>query len=286
MLISRTDYRIMSKKVAVVTGSNKGIGYAIVRGLCKQFDGDVYLTSRKDDLGKEAIKSLNSEGLSPKFHQLDITDQASIGRLKDFLQNTYGGLDILVNNAGIAYKQDSTAPFAEQAEVTIKTNYFGTLAVCEALFPLLRPHARVVNVSSMASTFAIKKCSEEVKSKFLNNKLSVDELTNLMNEFINAAKNGSHERKGYPSSAYGMSKVGVSVLTEIQHRLLSADPRDDIVINSCCPGYVDTDMTSHKGHKTIDQGADTPLYLALLLAGSKSPAGNFVSERKIKKWTE
>ncbi|XP_022337710.2 carbonyl reductase [NADPH] 1-like [Crassostrea virginica] len=286
MLISRTNYRIMSKKVAVVTGSNKGIGYAIVRGLCKQFDGDVFLTSRKDDLGKEAIKSLNSEGLSPKFHQLDITDQASIGRLKDFLQKTYGGLDILVNNAGIAYKQDSTAPFAEQAEVTIKTNYFGTLAVCEALFPLLRPHARVVNVSSMVSTFTIKKCSEEVKSKFLNNKLSVDELTNLMNEFINAAKNGSHERKGYPSSAYGMSKIGVSVLTEIQHRLLSADPRDDIVINSCCPGYVDTDMTSHKGHKTIDQGADTPLYLALLLTGSKSPAGNFVSERKIKKWTE
>ncbi|XP_022336941.2 carbonyl reductase [NADPH] 1-like isoform X3 [Crassostrea virginica] len=271
----------MPKRVAVVTGSNKGIGYAIVRGLCKQFDGDVFLTSRKDDLGKEAIKSLNSEGLSPKFHQLDITDQASIGRLKDFLQKMYGGLDILVNNAGIAYKLNSTAPFAEQAEVTIKTNYFGTLAVCEALFPLLRPHARVVNVSSMVSTFVIRRCSEEVKSKFLNNKLSVDELTSLLKDFIHATKNDSHKRKGYPSSAYGMSKVGVSVLTEIQHRLLSADPRDDIVINSCCPGYVDTDMTSHKGHKTIDQGADTPLYLALLPPGTKSPNGNFVSERKI-----
>lgn len=270
----------------MVTGSNKGIGYAIVRGLCKQFEGDVYLTARKEELGQEATKSLNSEGLYPKFHQLDITDQASIDRLRDFLKNTYGGLDILVNNAGIAYKQDSTAPFAEQAEVTIRTNYQGTLDLCNALFPLLRPHARVVNVSSMASTFAIKKCSKQVQAKFLNYKITVDDLTNLMHDFIQAAKKGNHESKGYPSSAYGMSKVGVSVLTEIQHRQLSTDSREDILVNACCPGYVDTDMSSHKGHKTIDQGADTPLYLALLPPGTKSPGGNFLSERKIKKWNE
>jgi NAD(P)-dependent dehydrogenase (short-subunit alcohol dehydrogenase family) len=65
--------------------------------------------------------------------------------------------------------------------------------------------------------------------------------------------------RGFTNSAYGMSKVGVSALSEIQHRLLSADPRDDIIVNACCPGYVYTDMTSQ-----IDQGADTPLYLALL----------------------
>ncbi|XP_056021918.1 carbonyl reductase [NADPH] 1-like [Ostrea edulis] len=276
----------MSKKVAVVTGSNKGIGYAIVRGLCKQFDGDVYLTARKEELGQEAIKSLNSEGLSPKFHQLDITDQASIDRLRDFLKSNYGGLDILVNNAGMAYKQASTAPFAEQAEVTNNTNYFGTLAVCEAMFPLLRPHARVVNVSSIFSTFTIKKCSNEVKEKFLNKKLTTKELSGLMNDFIQAAKNGNHTSKGYPDSAYGMSKVGVSALSEIQHRQLSADPREDVIVNACCPGFVDTDMSSHKGRKTIDQGADTPVYLALLPPGSKSPAGNFVSEREIKNWSE
>nr|XP_034299050.1 carbonyl reductase [NADPH] 1 [Crassostrea gigas] len=275
----------MSKKVAVVTGSNKGIGYAIVRGLCKQFEGDVYLTARKEELGQEAIKSLNSEELYPKFHQLDITDQASIDRMRDFLKNTYGGLDILVNNAGIAYKQDSIVPFAERAEVTIKTNYQGTLDLCNALFPLLRPHARVVNVSSIASN-AIKKCSKEIQAKFLNFTITVDELTNLMNDFIQAAKNGDNESKGYPSSAYGMSKVGVSVLSEIQHRQLSVDPREDILVNACCPGYVNTDMTLHKGHKTIDQGADTPLYLALLPPETKSPPGKFLLDREIKKWNE
>ncbi|XP_061163368.1 carbonyl reductase [NADPH] 1-like isoform X2 [Saccostrea echinata] len=276
----------MSTKVAVVTGSNKGIGYAIVRGLCKQFKGDVFLTARNEELGQKAVKSLNDEGLSPKFHQLDITDQVSIERFRDFIKNTYGGLDVLVNNAGMAYKQASTAPFGEQAEVTIKTNYFGTLAVSEALFPLLRPHARVVNVSSMASSFAIRKCSPEVQAKFLNAKITTEELTKLMNDFIQAAKNGDHEKKGYSNSAYGMSKVGASVLSQIQHRQLSADPREDIIVNACCPGYVDTDMSSHKGPKTIDEGADTPIYLALLPEGAKSPAGDFVADREVHRWNE
>lgn len=269
-----------------MTGSNKGIGYAIVRGICKQFKGDVFLTARNEELGKKAVQSLNEEGLSPKFHQLDITDQASIERLRDFLKNTYGGVDILVNNAGIAYKNESTASFAEQAEVTNKTNYFGTIAVCDALFPLLRPHARVVHLSSMVSGFAIRKCSSEVQAKFLNPNITIEELTALMNDFIQAAKNGEHEKKGYPSSAYGMSKVGMSVLTQIQQRQLSADSREDIIVNACCPGYVDTDMTSHKGTKTIDEGADTPIYLAFLPEGIKSPAGEFVADRTVYKFNE
>ena len=56
------------------------------------------------------------------------------------------------------------------------------------------------------------------------------------------------------------------------------------IILQVCPGYVNTDMTSHKGHKTIDQGADTPLYCALLPEGCTSPKGNFVSDRTIKEW--
>ncbi|XP_061163370.1 carbonyl reductase [NADPH] 1-like isoform X3 [Saccostrea echinata] len=276
----------MSTKVAVVTGSNKGIGYAIVRGLCRQFKGDVFLTSRNEELGKKAIQSLNDEGLFPKYHQLDITDQTSIERFKDFIKGTYGGLDILINNAGIAYKQASTAPFEEQAEITLKTNYFGTVAISDVLFPLLRPHARVVNVSSLACNFSITKCSPEVQAKFLNNAITKQELTDLMNDFIQAAKTGDHEKEGYSNSAYGMSKVGVTVLSQIQHRELSVDPRENIIVNACTPGYVDTDMTSHKGPKTIDEGADTPIYLALLPEGTTSPAGEFVADRKVKSWSE
>ncbi|XP_060062641.1 carbonyl reductase [NADPH] 1-like [Ylistrum balloti] len=274
-----------SKRVAVVTGSNKGIGYAIVRGLCKQFDGDVYLTARNEELGLKSVEELKKEGCSAKFHQLDITKLDSINKLKTFLQDTYGGLDILVNNAGMAYKQASTAPFSEQAEVTIRTNFTGTLDVCEALFPLLRPHARVVNVSSFVSQYALKKCSIDLQKKLVDiPHISMSELKTMLGQFVDSAKKGTTEKLGWPQSAYGVSKVGVTVMSLIQQRELLKDAKPDIVVNACCPGYVDTDMSSHKGTKTIDQGADTPLYLALLPPNTASPKGVFVSDRKIGKW--
>jgi len=90
-------------KVAVVSGGNKGIGLAIVRRLCKDFEGDVYLTARNEQRGKEAVAMLQSEGLRPKFHQLDITSGESIEALKQEMTQKYGGVDVLVNNAGRGY---------------------------------------------------------------------------------------------------------------------------------------------------------------------------------------
>jgi len=104
-------------RVAVVTGSNKGIGLAIVRGLCRLFDGDVYLTSRHEGRGRKAVDLLQGEGLSPKYHQLDITSDESVAALKAFLLERYGGVDILVNNAGVAYTHASTASAVEQARI-------------------------------------------------------------------------------------------------------------------------------------------------------------------------
>ena len=93
-----------STRVALVTGANKGIGFAIVRALCRQFQGDVVLTARDEPRGRAAVQQLQAEGLSPLFHQLDIDDRQSIRALRDFLRKEYGGLNVLVNNAGIAFK--------------------------------------------------------------------------------------------------------------------------------------------------------------------------------------
>ena len=93
-----------STRVALVTGANKGIGLAIVRDLCRQFKGDVVLTARDEARGRAAVQQLQAEGLSPRFHQLDIDDLQSIRAVRDFLRKEYGGLDVLVNNAGIAFK--------------------------------------------------------------------------------------------------------------------------------------------------------------------------------------
>uniref|UniRef100_A0A9L0RK46 Carbonyl reductase 1 n=1 Tax=Equus caballus TaxID=9796 RepID=A0A9L0RK46_HORSE len=131
---------LSSRRVALVTGANKGIGFAIARDLCRQFSGDVVLTARDAARGQAAVQQLQAEGLSPRFHQLDINDLQSIRALRDFLKKEYGGLDVLVNNAGIAFKTVDPTPFPIQAEVTMKTNFFGTRDVCTELLPLIKPH--------------------------------------------------------------------------------------------------------------------------------------------------
>lgn len=79
-------------RVAIVTGGNKGIGLAIVRSLCKKFNGDVVLTARDESRGQSAVKQLQGEGLNPKFCQLDIDSRASITNVKEFLKANYGGI--------------------------------------------------------------------------------------------------------------------------------------------------------------------------------------------------
>ena len=82
----------MVTRVAIVTGANKGIGLATVRGICKQFNGDVVLTSRDPERGANAVKQLEEEGLNVKYHQLDIDSRDSISALKEFLKKTYNGM--------------------------------------------------------------------------------------------------------------------------------------------------------------------------------------------------
>lgn len=268
------------KRIAVVTGANKGIGFGIMKELCTKFDGLVYLTARDEGRGQEAVKALSELGLSARFHQLDVDNQASIAKFADYIKNTYGGFDVLVNNAAIAYKNAATEPFGVQAENTIRVNFFGTLNVCKALFPLLRPGARVSNVSSSAGHL-LKICGDEpeasaLRQKFASDTLTEDELCSLMNQFVEAAKAGDWKAKGWPSSTYVVSKVGVSALTRIQQRAFDADTRQDMIVNCAHPGYVDTDMTSHKGPLTIEQGAVSPSYLALLPPKVKEPRGAYL----------
>jgi carbonyl reductase 1 len=103
-----------------------------------------------------------------------------------------------------------------------------------------------------------------------------------MTKFVDDVKNGNHTEFGWPSSAYGISKSGVTLVTPIMQREIDADAsRSDVVINACCPGYVATDMSSYTGTKTTDEGADTLLYLALLPPDVTSPRGEFIRDRQI-----
>ncbi|KAL4130886.1 hypothetical protein QTP88_008263 [Uroleucon formosanum] len=277
---------LANTRLAIVTGSNKGIGYAIVKDLCERFDGDVYLTARDVGRGEAAVGRLNELGLKPKFHQLDVSDTSSVYVFAKFVAENYAGIDVLVNNAAIAFKKAATEPFDVQAEETIRINYFGLRTVCDALFPLLVPGARVVNLSSSAGRLSLIP-GEDLRRTLSSPLLTLDQLDTLMRQFVEKAKDGVHEQSGWSSSAYSVSKVGVTALTFIQQRAFDEDPRTDIVINSVHPGYVDTDMTSHKGPLTIEQGAEAPVYLSLLPAGEQNVKGRYVwFDKTIKDWCE
>lgn len=264
--------------VAIVTGSNKGIGFAIVKNLCEKFDGTVYLTARDADRGLAAVESLKKSGLNPEFHQLDIDDIDSVMKFRDFLSEKHGGIDILVNNAGIAFKEDAKEPFGEQAEASVRVNFFGLLNICNALFPLLRPHGRVVNISSFVGILTVIP-DKELRKELANPELQIYDLVRLMEEFVEAAKKGTHAER-WGKSAYAVSKVGVSALTRIQQRELSGEDKEGVLVNHVNPGWVSTDMSSHKGQFTVEQGAEAPTYLALLPKGATSPKGDYVWHTK------
>ena len=267
-------------KVAVVTGANKGLGFAIVRNLCKEFSGDVYLTARNEELGQEAVAKLEAEGLKPKFHRLDITSIESIESLKCHIVDNYGGIDVLVNNAGMAYKVKSTASFLEQAANTLKTNFTGTLNVSRCLVPIIRPHGRVVNVSATNGSLSILK--KDLQEKFLHPGLTETELVELMDQFIKDIKSGTHVEKGWPNTAYGVSYVGVTALTRILAREVIKSGKEDVLVNCSCPGKVQTDMSGGKGARTPEQAAETLVFLALLPPGS--PNGELWRDKKIQQW--
>lgn len=270
-------------KVAIVTGSNRGIGHSIVKGLAKSFDGVVYLTARNVEDGKKAAEEFKNQGYNVNFHQLNIDDIQSIRKFAEYIKDKYKGLDLLVNNAAFAYKSSSNAPFSEQAEVTIRINYTGTINMCDAFFPLLRPHARVVHVSSRVGMLKIVK-DAGMRDKFSSETATISEITALLNKFVESAKNGTNQ--SIATTAYGMSKVGVTAATRVQQRLFNKDSREDIIVNACCPGFVSTNMTNHsKNGKPVDEGAITPLYLALLPPNVDGPKGDFYAEKKRVEWT-
>lgn len=210
--------------VAVVTGANKGIGYFIVQRLAKEGITTV-LAARNPELGEAAVRKLQKEaGLhNVVFRQLDVADTPSIDAFARWLKEKYGGVDILINNAGIAFKGNVFG--AAEAETTLRTNYWGTRAVCEQLLPLLRasPHgARIVNICSVAGKLRIVR--PQLQKRLTDENLTVEDLDALAKGFVDGIKDGTYKEKGWPASMYGVSKVAEAAYTRILARELAARP--------------------------------------------------------------
>ena len=181
-------------RVAVVTGANKGIGLEVSRILGKVPGVAVCLGCRDQQRGQAAAALLQSEGCNVTFCPLDINDKASIDAFASKINATYGGIDILVNNAAIAFKGRDPTPFAEQARPTIRTNFYGTLAVTEALVPLMRNGGRLVNVASMSGP--LRQFPRRAHDRVLAPDFSRAELCALVDNFVETAEKGLHGRAG------------------------------------------------------------------------------------------
>ncbi len=239
----KTNEARVSKRIALVTGANKGIGLEIARQLA-QAGVFVLLGARDRGRASAAVDELSQQGLATQSIQIDLNDGASLAAAAATIGAEHGRLDILVNNAGIVDAEDGPPSVSSPrpSAGSWRRDFIGTLAVTQAMLPLLRkaPAARIVNLSSSLGSLTL---------------------------------NGDPTSPYYSARliGYNASKAALNMLTVQLNEELRGTP---IVVNSVSPGYVKTDLTGHSGFLTAEEGARLPVKYALLGEGAVS--GRFV----------
>ncbi|KAJ6163338.1 hypothetical protein N7497_003317 [Penicillium chrysogenum] len=225
--------------VAVVTGSNRGIGRAICAALAQQFPGPLVLYT-----ASRAGASFDLTGLA-----------ASITALTTMVSKEHQGCDILINNAGLFYFQENIT--AAQRQETLDVNYRGTLNICQAFLPIMRNNGRIVNVSSQSGQ--LKYFDPSLQKRFLDPDLTLTELDALVNEYSRSADQHTATASGWPPLAYFTSKAALNAATRI---LAHENPH--LLINCCCPGWVVTSLGAQAGQPpSLLEGARIPVRLAI-----------------------
>ena len=243
------------RRIALVTGATKGIGFETARQLADQ-GARVVLTGRNPDRSARAAHSLREAGLDVEALTLDVTSEQTIKVAAAEVERRYGRLDILVNNAAIRIEEYDRAPSEQPLHKwreTFATNLFGVVAVTQALLPLLHRSAagRIVNVSSL--------------------------LGSLNTHCDRSSYAYSPKFKSLP--AYSASKSALNSWTV--H--LAYELRDTpIKVNAVHPGYTRTDMNSGQGDLDVAIGAKTSARMALL--ESDGPTGTYVHLDRTLPW--
>jgi NAD(P)-dependent dehydrogenase (short-subunit alcohol dehydrogenase family) len=240
-----------NKKIALVTGANKGIGFETAMRLASQ-GVTVLLGARDEQRGKEAAAKLQTEGLDVQFLLLDINDQTTHKAARDFIEDKFGKLDILVNNAAVALEIDQKPSELDMQTLrkTFDTNFFGVIALTQTLLPLIRKSdaGRIVNVSSGLGSLTLH---NDPAWEFYPVKLL----------------------------AYNASKTALNAFTVVLAYELK---ETSIKVNSADPGFTATDMNDHRGYKTVEQGAAVIIQLATLPADGAT--GGYFNDQGVLPW--
>ncbi len=220
----------MNNKVALVTGSNRGIGLAVVKTLLKRGFRTI-LTSRNEDSGKKAAATLEDLG-DVYFHPLDVASDESVKQIASYVRTNFGRLDVLINNAGINYDdwQNAVDANLDTVQETWNTNLMGPWRMAKEFLPLMKEkgYGRIVNVSSGAGALV-------------------------------GMKGGT--------PAYGVSKAALNALTI---KLAAELAGTNILVNAVCPGWVRTDMGGMGATRSPEKGAETIVWAGELEEGGPS----------------
>jgi NAD(P)-dependent dehydrogenase (short-subunit alcohol dehydrogenase family) len=232
------------RKIALVTGGNRGLGYETCRQLA-QLGLTVVLGARDLTKGKSAAYQLyEKEGLDVIFYQFDVSNQKSIYSIAKEVNQQFGRLDVLVNNAAILYDtwQKAVDADLEVVNEALRTNLFGPWRLSQAFIPMMKAngYGRIVNVSSLGGSL--------------------------------------HYMTYGGTPAYSISKAALNVLT----RKLAAELLNTgILVNSVDPGWVATDMGGHGG-RPVQEGAKGIVWAATL--PDHGPSGGFFCDGKPIPW--
>ncbi|KAF3451061.1 hypothetical protein FNV43_RR07150 [Rhamnella rubrinervis] len=250
--------------VAIVTGANKGIGFALVKRLAKM-GLSVILTARDLKRGSMAVEELRSQGLLVYFFKLDVSDPASIFAFVAWFKDHFGALDILVNNAGVSFNEINENT-VEHAETVMKTNFYGAKLLTEAMLPMFRrcsqTTSRILNITSRLGTLN-KVRNSGVKEILESENVGEKEIEGVVRKFMEDVKSGRWVSEGWPElwTDYAVSKLALNAYT----RLLSKRYQGKgLSVNCFCPGFTQTSMTRGKGTHSADDAALFAANLALL----------------------
>jgi NAD(P)-dependent dehydrogenase (short-subunit alcohol dehydrogenase family) len=233
----------MSKKrVALVTGANKGIGREIAKQL-GVLDHTVWLGCRDEGRGRQAEVELREGGIDAHFVQLDVNDDASVRAAVARIEAASPQLDVLVNNVGVGgdYVSQPSVESVADIRTVFETNFFGTIRVTQAFLPQLRKSgsARIVMMSSGLGSITL---TGDMKAPTW----------------------------GLAALGYSASKTALNMFTvKLAKELLAVG----IKVNAACPGSVATDMGGPTAPRTVEQGATIAVRLATL--DWMGPTGGF-----------
>ena len=233
----------MDKKIAAVTGGNRGIGFQICRDIANK-DLKVLLTARNSEKGAESAKILQEEGLDVTFYELDVSSAESIDNFVSRVKKEFSRIDVLVNNAAIIPDARSSGLSVEiqELQVSLETNVYGIIQLSQKIIQLMikNNYGRIINLSSGMGQFA------DMGSGYL---------------------------------AYRISKTAVNTITKV---LANETDSYNIQINSVDPGWVKTEMGGAGASSSVEEGADTIVWLST--RPDNSPTGMFYKKREIISW--